>query len=398
MKLHYGKTYWDKFAKGIEINFDKLRKNIKTQILIVGGGMSGSLAAYFLAKKNYKVIVAEKNQIGQGSSMANTGLLQYWSDIMLWELAEQIGEEDAVLFYKMCLQSMYDLNDIAKSLSYKSDYKISNSIYYASNEEDMEKLEKEYKYLKKHNFPVEFIRNDRLIKEYGIDKPIALKTFQDASVNPYEFIYALSKENTQMGVEYFENTEVDLGDINLSHVYANDKYKIEFDKIILATGYSYIYPVVKDKIQINRTYAISSKKLDKLPWKENVMFWETKDPYLYFRVTDDKRIVVGGLDEEINEVLEDDNKLGEKSKELANKFNALVSGDKISVEYQWNALFGESKDNLPFLGVDPDNENKYYILGYEGNGTCYSLAGAQIILDLIEGNENPYSEIVKIDR
>lgn len=70
----------------------------------------------------------------------------------------------------------------------------------------------------------------------------------------------------------------------------------------------------------------------------------------------------------------------------------------VPVSHAWNALFGKSKDGLPFIGQDTNQPSKYYLLGYEGNGTCYSMAGANIIYDLIAGNPNPYKDIVKIDR
>lgn len=78
-------------------------------------------------------------------------------------------------------------------------------------------------------------------------------------------------------------------------------------------------------------------------------------------------------------------------------FNKTIHGINIDIEYSWNALFATSKDNLPFLGKDPKHKNYYYVLAYEGNDTCYSLAGATIIADLIRGIDNPCSHIVHID-
>ena len=121
MKLYSGETYWDKTMEK-DSEFSKLDSNIKTEILIVGGGMSGSLAAYVLAKSNHEVTLIEKNEVANGSSSANTGLLQYSSDIMMHELSNSIGEKHGVLFYKMCLEAMNDLTDINKTLELETDY------------------------------------------------------------------------------------------------------------------------------------------------------------------------------------------------------------------------------------------------------------------------------------
>lgn len=397
MKLFNGQTYWNKTTES-DSDFPKLNYDIKTEILIVGGGMSGSLAAHVLAKSNHEVVLIEQSNIGKGSSSANTGLLQYSSDIMMHELINEIGEKEAVLFYEMCLESMNNLTDINKTLELETDYKLRNSIYYASNEDDKEKLEKEYKFLSKYDFPVKFLNNKDLKDTYGIDKPCALRTWYDAEVNPYKFIQALTHSNKKLGVNYFEHTSVNLDDIKDNNIVTDDNFKIEFENIILATGYTKVYDVIKDKARIDRTYALSSKPLDSSPWKDDIMVWETKNPYLYFRTTPDHRVIAGGLDEEISVVEKDVDKIYEKAYEILKEIEFIMPDLSLEIDYSWNALFGSSTDGMPFIGRDPKVSNKYYLLGYEGNGTCYSMSGANIIRDLIEGTDNKYSEIVKVNR
>ena len=87
-----------------------------------------------------------------------------------------------------------------------------------------------------------------------------------------------------------------------------------------------------------------------------------------------------------------------KAKRIAEQIEDIFPHLKIDIEYSWSALFYGSKDGLPFIGRDPLDPNKYYLLGYEGNGTCYSMAGAFILHDLIQGKQNIYTDLVKVDR
>ncbi|HEY5576383.1 MAG TPA: FAD-binding oxidoreductase, partial [Clostridiaceae bacterium] len=173
---------------------------------------------------------------------------------------------------------------------------------------------------------------------------------------------------------------------------------ITFDHLVLATGYSTIYPVIKDKCRITRTYAFCSEPVSNKLWNDEVMIWETRNPYLYFRATADHRIVGGGMDEEIEGLEKDKKKSRAKAEAIAQEIGAVFPHLDIKVSHEWNALFGKSKDGIPLIGQDPLNSNIYYLLGYEGNGTCYSMAGAMIIKDLILGNYNRYEDIVKVDR
>ena len=397
MKLYSGVTYWDKKQSSYESHLS-LADNIKTKILIVGGGMSGNLAAYILSKRGHQVVVVDKDKLGSGSSTANTGMLQYSSDMMLTEFIQSIGEKKAVLFYQMCLEAMKDLTSLNYDLDYDGDYILRDSIYYASQKDDVNNLIHEYESLKKHGFPVEFLEQEQLEKEYDINKGAALKTRFDAEVNPYKFIQATVQKNKSRGVTYFENTNILLDEIKSGSAITSQGHTIIFDQIILATGYAKIYECIKDKAQIERTYAFSATTSSNQPWKDDVMIWETRRPYLYFRTAKDHRIIAGGEDEYISNVEEDQDVIFEKTEKIRKQIEQVFPHLKLNITHRWNALFGTSKDGLPFIGKDPKLKNRYYLLGYEGNGTCYSMAGANILADLIEGKTNPYSDVVAINR
>lgn len=397
MDLYAGNIYWDK-TQPSEYNFEKLSSNIKTDVLIVGAGMSGSLSAYVLSLSGFKVTVLEKNKIGYGSSAANTGMLQYSNDKKLSDFVEEIGEEKAVLFYKMCLEAMDNLSAIVGELEADPDYRLRDSINYASEEKDKAVLLKDFEYLSKYGFPAEFIEEKELKEKYAMDKSAALRTWHDAEVNPFKLIQELTKKNVEQGVKYYENTLVEIDKIMGNRVLTVEGNSIDYNSIILATGYTKVYPIIKDKCTTNRTYAFSSSVIEEIPWRDKVMIWETQIPYLYFRSTVDNRIVAGGLDEEINEVEYDQKKIDDKAKQIAKEIEAIFPHLNINIEYSWSALFYGSKDGMPFIGRDPKNPNIYYLLGYEGNGTCYSVAGAYILKDLIMGKSNIYEELVRVDR
>lgn len=397
MKLHSGDLYWNKKMYATA-TFDKITESIHTEILIVGGGMSGALCAHVLATHGKEVTVVERNLIGQGSSAANTGLLQYTSDKMLSEFVKDIGEEKAVLFYKMCLNAMKHLDSINAQLNDDTEYINKESIYYASNDEDVQKLIVEFEYLNKYDFPVEFLTNEELIKKYNIDKPCAIKTSGDAEVNPFKFIQALTKKNIGLGVRYYEHTEINLDNLKEREALTKDGHSITCEQLILTTGYVKQYPALHKKSIINRTYAFCSEPLSSPLWKDEVMIWETKNPYLYFRTTPDHRIIAGGLDEEIAYVEDNQNLISEKAIEIKKQIESIFPKIDIEISHAWSALFGTSVDGLPFIGRDPQMRSVYYLLGYEGNGTCYSMAGALILKDLINNTKNPYEDIVKLNR
>lgn len=396
MDLHQGNLFW---PTTITIpSFEVLKEDKECDITIIGGGMSGLISAYKLGSLGYKVILIEKNKIATGSSSANTGLLQFSSDIMLFKLAQQIGERDAYLFYKMCFEAMESFRELPKNILEESDYCTRESVFLVSDKNDLTDLKTEYQTLKKHGFPVEFLESYSLKLKYNINAPGAILTLKDAEVNPVKLIVSLANNINTNNVNIYDNTEMFDVLYKGSEILVKTKDAVIASKyLIYTTGYERTIANRIDKSKLNYTYAIATNVLDSLPWKDKSMIWETAIPYLYARMTVDNRIVAGGLDE-THKIEMNDTQILIKGEEILAQLKSIMPKLEAKVEYSWKAVFGESTDELPFIGKDPLNNNTYYCLGFGGNGTVYSMAGAKIITDLIRKKVNPYAHIVKIDR
>ncbi len=397
MNLYGGNLYWDQTVAN-PVRFAKLTANTRAGVLIAGGGITGNLCAQKLSSAGMDVMVAEKGRLGWGSSLANTGLLQYRSDKMLSEFMVDLGVEPAIRFYRMCLEAIDDITALNHTLPGPTDYHSRDTIYFASSPEDEEPLRREYQCLAEHGFPAELLGHSELWQRYGIDRPAALRTWRDAEVNPYRFIQALVRANQAYGVRYFEDTELDLDNIQTNQISTGDDYQITFDYLILTTGYSRLYAQVQDKVIARRTYAFCSEPLPGELWKDRVMIWETRRPYLYLRSTMDGRIIAGGMDEDIVDSEPPPDIILSRAHDIAAQVEGLFPHLDIKIAYAWDGLFCGTTDGLPFIGPDPNRPNLLYLLGYEGNGMCYSMAGASILRDHIEGKPNPYQPIVRIDR
>jgi len=71
---------------GLVYNYPKLEKDIRTDVVIMGGGISGALVAHHLLQKNIPCVIVDARSIGLGSSCASTSLLQYEIDTPLYKL------------------------------------------------------------------------------------------------------------------------------------------------------------------------------------------------------------------------------------------------------------------------------------------------------------------------
>ena len=399
MEMHNGNLYWPT-TESEQIVLQKPIKKERYDVLVIGAGMSGTLTAYTLYKDGVDFAVIDQGKVGAGSTAANTGLIQYSNDIMLHELADQIGEADAVRFYQLCAEAVDALDEVAGTVDAKDVYIRRDSLCFASSEADVSKLKQEYEMLTKHGLAAEWLDREALQERYPFDKPAGLITNGDAEVNPLTLSRQVVRYLSTQNVPIFEETDV-------TEVVADgDDWLVltpagtfKAGHVIFATGYRPAPLLDTHRIELNRSYAIATNPVpDFADWEDQALIWETKRPYLYLRTTVDGHIIAGGLDEEKAETPHSEALIQKRAERLRQEVEALFPMYDLTVEYAWVALFGESIDQLPFIGEHPDRPNLYYLLGYGGNGTVYSMLGSKILSELVRGIDNPDARIVRLDR
>lgn len=98
--------------KGIIKSYPSLKSDIKTEVAVIGAGITGTLVAWHLCKAGVKVVLVDRRHVGMGSTAASTGLLQYEIDTPLYKLIEKVGEKNAVKSYLLTRKAIYDLTEI----------------------------------------------------------------------------------------------------------------------------------------------------------------------------------------------------------------------------------------------------------------------------------------------
>ena len=89
--LRTGRTVWE--AGGLPLlPRSDLRRNIETDILIVGAGITGAIVADVLTQAGFTVAIAERRAPIRGSTVASTALLLGEIDTPLTIMADRIGD------------------------------------------------------------------------------------------------------------------------------------------------------------------------------------------------------------------------------------------------------------------------------------------------------------------
>ncbi len=400
MNLKSGVPFW-LIKNGLLFEYPSLDHDAHTDVVILGGGISGALAAYYLTEAGIECTVVDARNIGQGSTCASTSLLQYEIDVPLSKLQKMIGYTDAVRAYEQCAEAIQKLESIAEHIGFANFVK-RKSLYYAVSKKDIPFLEEECTIRRENGFDVHFLNRKEVKEAFQFDAPGAILSQLAAETDAYSFSHALHQHNIKKGCKVYDRTDIKKISHNKEGVIlvTEEKQTIKTKKLIYATGYEAVNFVKKDIVNLQSTYVIISEYPgnESEAWKDEVLIWNTDDPYLYMRTTSDGRIIVGGRDEPFYNPGKRDRLMESKSKKLEKDFKKLFPKIPFKRDYQWCGTFGTTKDGLPFIGEYSALPNSLFSLGFGGNGITFSQIAAEINRDIILGKPNTDARLYRFER
>ncbi|MFL5788394.1 MAG: NAD(P)/FAD-dependent oxidoreductase [Flavisolibacter sp.] len=386
---------------GIIQSYPSLSKNIKTDVAIIGAGISGAIVAWQLSKAGIDFVMLDKGHVGQGSTAASTSLIQYELDMPLYKLIKLRGYETAIKSYEWCKKAISDLKKITEEVNDSDNYKEKYSLQFASFKKSVEGLKKEYQIRKQAGFKVDYFDSQETFKQFGIKKPAAIYSYEAAELDAYVLTHKILKSIQAKGHAVYDHTEIkkivnEKKDITL---FTSEGNKIITKKLIITCGYESGKYIPKKLESLRCTYAIISEPLQlKEIWTDNCLIWETSDPYLYLRTTNDNRVIIGGKDTRYFPLKEQLAHLPFKIKSLTKAFSSLFPDIKIKVDFSWAGAFASTRDGLPYIGSVEEIPNTYFALGYGGNGITFSVIAAELITSSILGKKHQSEHMFSFNR
>ena len=401
MDLKSNEPFW-LVKNGILNSYPSLKEPVECEVLVIGGGITGSLIAHQMVKDGYETVLIDRREIGNGSTSATTSMLQYEIDVPLYELIDQIGEEGAVKAYKACSQSIEDLDKITQELNSEAGFERKESLYYASKKKDVSWLKKEFEARKNAGFNIKWIEKEEILERYEFENTFGgILSSQGASVDAFHLAHELLAFNSKKGLRVYDKTEMDSVEVKKGFNLVTTKtgQKIKAQKIIYAIGYESAHLIKEKFVDLKSTFAMVSEIDEKGSEKlNNTLFWNTSDPYLYMRTTSDGRVLIGGGDEDFRDPEKRDAMIDKKEKEILGDLKDLLPNYHFYTDFTWAGTFGETKDGLPYIGEHKDFPNSYFVLGFGGNGITFSVTGMEMASAFMKNKNHPLTEYFKFGR
>lgn len=402
MKLKSSEPFW-LVKNGIIASYPSVKQDLETDILIVGGGITGSLIAHQCIQDGYRVILTDRREIAHGSTSASTSMLQYEIDTPLYRLIDMIGEEGAVTSYQACFEAIGHLGEIAASIRSHCGFEAKQSLYFAAFKKDLPWLEQEFEARHKYGFPVHWLSEEVILSEYEMHHAYGgILSEQGASVDIFRLTHDLLQHNIAKGLQVYDQTNIEEVRYKRNGIEARTEYgtKIKARKIVYCNGYESTETIKESFVRLLSTYALVGEcfEADEGNTLKDTLFWNTADPYLYMRTTDDNRLLIGGGDEDFVNAQKRDHLIPAKEAKLRKQLERLMPDYELRTDFTWAGTFGATKDGLPYIGTHPDFKNAYFVLGFGGNGITFSVTGMKMLSAYLKGQHHPLNHFFRFRR
>jgi glycine/D-amino acid oxidase-like deaminating enzyme len=380
--------------------YEYLTEDIDTEVIIVGGGVTGAILGYYFTKNNINAVILEKSRIAHGSTSITTSLLQYELDSNAMELKAYTSLNNIIRSYELGIKALDEIEEFVNEYGNTCDFKRVDGFLYTAKDLEKKELEEEYKFRREAGFPVEFI--DKYNNPFSFDvKAGVLSKGGGAQFDPYRFTHALLKVSCEKELRVFENTEVVAAQYSEQGVTVETIYghKVKGKIVIAATGYNTELFTKRNFGIKTTTFNIATKPINNMEQLyKNVIIRDNKDPYNYLRTTSDDRIIIGGEDINFLPDIFNEELCSKSYDKLEQHLKSLFPNLDIEIVYRYCGAFASTQDNLGFLGKDPNNSKLWYGLGYGANGILFAVLGGIMLSKLYLGEVDEDLHLFKVDR
>ena len=362
------KTIWNENIKLQKFNKKKFDNEI--DILIIGGGITGLTAAYFLKDTNYRVTLIDKSNIGMGITTKSTAKISYLQGTIYQTLANYFDIKTSKLYLESQLEATNLIKNIVKKNNITCDLEKVDSIIFTLEDKGVKKIYKEKKILESFNINVDVVSNEKI--------KIGIKVHDTYIFNPVKYLNNLV-EIIKNKVDIYENiTAKNIEKQDNGFIVKTSNGNIKTKKIIVACHYPFfILPtLIPFKTYIKREYVNaakvkSNKKYTALSIDKNLHSIRFYKDY----------IIYGSNKHKLTNKIDYKKNYEKSQKDFFKYFN-------IKPEYTWMNHDIVSNDNLPLIGsIDKD---MYIATAYNAWGITNGTIAAKIIIDLILNQESKY--------
>ena len=374
-----------------------LRHDIKVDVLIVGGGMTGMSAAAAFLEKGFKVAVIERNVFGGSSTGRSAGFLTPDSELELSQLERRFGNEGAKKIWQVPVSGINLIVERVKKYDLQCDLIKQDSLFVGIGKDGISAIKEEKEARSRVGFDSIVYDKSQLENVLGSKSyEAAVRYGNTYGISALQYVQNMKRILIDGGIQVYEATEAQRIKDHTVYTHAGsvtaDKIIVAIDKIKPSlTRYSREVFHAQTFLSISEPLSDEDYK-NLFPSGEQFQCWDSTLVYSYWRLTGTRRLLLGGGSAMTTFMAQWDNKekvIDAVIKGFKARFPALK---KLEFIQYWPGQIDTTRDLLPTVVRDAEAPHIHYAFGIVGLPWA-SFCGdflARVILGTAEKDEMEY--------
>jgi glycine/D-amino acid oxidase-like deaminating enzyme/nitrite reductase/ring-hydroxylating ferredoxin subunit len=370
--------------------FAKLADDAETDVVVVGGGMTGLTAAYLLAKAGKRVILLERGRCAATDTGHTSAHVTMVTDAPLSELVKGLGRTHAQAVWDAGLAAIATIDDIVREHAIDAAFEWVDGYLHAPLGDDAsderDHLKADANLASELGFDAEYLESVPLVGRPGV------RFADQARIHPRQYLAGVAKAFVALGGRIHEHSEADEFCDDPRRVKANG-HAVTCEDVIIAThnplvGFTGMAgaTLFQTKLALYTSYVIAGRVARGVV--PDALWWDTADPYQFLRVEPHRGhdvVIFGGQDHKTGQ--QEDTEACYRR--LEEQLRTVVPD--VDLTHRWSGQVIETPDGLPYIGRSA--EHQYSATGYAGNGLTFGTLAGIMISDAVLGRTNPWSEL-----
>jgi len=377
-----------------------------TDLCIVGAGYTGLWTALLAKEANpdRNVIIIEQLETGAGASGRNGGFCSYSLTHGFMNGYSRFKDEMAII-ERLGRENLEGIEATIKKYKIDCDFELTGEISVANEEWQMEGIIEEANLRNSFGDSVEVLSKEEM--QSRVNSPLSVGGLWDpdgtALVDPARLVWGLEQACIANGVQIYENTSALRLERTSKGIIVHTPYGTVYaQKVALATNIyrslvrkakKYVVPVYDFQLV---TEPLTPAQMESIGWKNREGLSEAGNQFHYYRLTKDNEILWGGYDAIYNfrgKVRHEYESSAETYAHLAQAFLETFPQLKgIKFTHGWGGAIDTCSRFTQFWG-QAHRGRVAYVMGYTGLGVGASRFGAQVMLDLLDGEDNERTQL-----
>ncbi len=349
-----------------------LARDLKCDVLIVGGGLSGISAAAEFLGQGLSVVLIEKNIVGGGSTGKSAGFLTPDSELELHQLVRRYGTAAAREIWQMPCRGIDRVVDAIKKHDIRCGLIEQDSLFLGLGKSGRAAVASERECRESVGFTdQQTYEGEELKTVLGAENYTAgIRYTGTYGINPLLCLQGLKNLCIDNGMQIYESTEMKRLEGHTAYTHGGS---VTADRIIVAVDKldSSISPLSSQIFHAQTFMSVTEPLTDRdlgrlFPGGRQMQCWDSRLVYSYFRLTGDNRLLLGGgsaLSTFHRKAYNDPTVINRVIRRFKGHFPFL---EQLSFIQFWPGLIDTTRDLLPVIVKPPTQPHLQFILGIVG--------------------------------